>query len=176
MWRVPTIVWHPSNRKKGEQNAHLEEIVQVLGEYFPLENMLYNQKREMQHTMCKPWELKVQRYVSWMMDIAKYIHFFPGGDATKKLEDMDLRNIILHSDLNSWANQAYLQGFELEAETCCTKINIFKRCDIIEDIHKGSWGKKSKKPWGKLLTMWVPTGIIREDNLPQQPTPQRNML
>ena len=36
--------------------------------------------------------------------------------------------------INGWANQAYLQGFDFEAETYRAVIKLFKRMDTTEQV------------------------------------------
>ena len=64
--------------------------------------------------MSKPCGLKVRRYAGRLIDLNKYLDFFPGENLTDKICVMDLNEKLLNSMPNSSNKQAYVQVFDCE--------------------------------------------------------------
>ena len=58
---------------------NLTYIILGLGTYFFLVNVRPKKKRDMRHVTRKPPGLKVRCYASHIVDLNKYLDFFPGA-------------------------------------------------------------------------------------------------
>ena len=68
----------------------------------------------MRRAMRKPRDLPFKRFAARLTEINNYQTLFPVSNAAKKITPEELNNILLHSVLNGWAKQAYLQGWYFE--------------------------------------------------------------
>ena len=53
------------------------------------------------------------------------------------MDSEELNDILLHAIPNSWAKQAYIQGWGFEERSYKETCNIFERMEIAEEIYKG---------------------------------------
>ena len=58
--------------------------------------------------------LKVRNYAVRLIDMNKYLDYFPGATLSDKIEVTELNEILLKIMPNSWSKQAYFQGFDCE--------------------------------------------------------------
>ena len=103
----------------------------------------------MRRGMNKPCSITVRRYAAGLIDLNKYLAFFPGSNLTDKIGVTDMNEILLNSMPNSWSKQAYIKGFDWEFITFKKAVNIFERMEISESIYEGvvelSYKKHSRK-------------------------------
>ena len=72
------------------------------------------------------------------MEINSVLPLFSGSDASKKMEMEELNEILLHTVLNGWSKQSYLQGWGFELKTYRETCAMFERMEVAEQVYK--WG------------------------------------
>ena len=48
----------------------------------------------------------------WLTDLKDYLLFFTGSDASKNMEEQELKEILLHAIPNAWSKHVYLKGLD----------------------------------------------------------------
>ena len=76
----------------------------------------------MRRAMRKPQDLQFKIFMERLTNLNNYLPLFPGSNAAKNMDPEAFNNILLHTVPNSWARQAYIQGWDFEGrsykETC----------------------------------------------------------
>ena len=74
--------------------------------------------------MCNKHKLNIQNYAEWLYNMKKRLSLLPGGEKSKKTGKDEINNTILNIPPNIWDKQAYLQGFNFNADTYQMATNI----------------------------------------------------
>ena len=122
---------------EGTKPITMKNIIKGLASYlFPV-NFISKQKRVMRRGMRKLRRLKVKLFSACLIDLNKYLDFFPGAMLSDKIGLTELNEIFLDSITNSWIKQAYVQVFYCESITVKKSDNMFERMEISESIYEG---------------------------------------
>ena len=89
-----------ASQKNGMTNTHYNYIKGGLLEYFTPYNTLTNKKRAMCRYLKKPRILTMKRLATRLTELNNCLPFFPCSDASKKMEEQELNEILLHTVLN----------------------------------------------------------------------------
>ena len=131
--------------------------------------MLNKQKLAMRPAMRKPRDLPLKKFAAQLTELNNYLLLFLGSVNAKKMDPEELNDILLRAVPNSWARQAYLQGWDFEGRTYKGTCDMFERIEIAEAIYEG--GAPSKIISGKKATVPFLTVRRREEEPPRHPTP-----
>ena len=74
-----------------------------------------------------------------------YLPLLPGSINVDKIVPEELSDILPHSIPNSWAQQAYIQGWDFEVSTYKDTCGMFERIEIAEAIYKGGSPSKNNQ-------------------------------
>ena len=123
---------------------------------------------------CKNLETYFQEILRKTDGTKKYLPLFPGSSTAKKMDPEKMNKILLQTVPNSWAKQAYLQGWDFERRPCkdtwaCLSAWILRSKYMKE-------GKNLKIPNGQKTTVPVLVGNKMEEEPPCHTSPRRAAL
>ena len=86
--------------------------------------------------MQKPQVFLFKIFSARLAELNNYLPIFPGSSATKNMAPEELNKILLQAAHNSWAKQAYLQGWVFEGSYYKYTCDMFERMEIAESIYE----------------------------------------
>jgi hypothetical protein len=138
---------------KGEESEDSFKLVlkEVSKAVFPL-NAYALQKQAMRRFMRKPKDMKIRSYVERMLEINKYLEYFPvrtGEPDAVSMPSDDIMDILKFGIPNTWQNRMIELGFDTQASTTSEFIDLCQRISYGESNKEDGSMTKSKQIAGK---------------------------
>ena len=81
----------------------------------------------MSRAIQEPQGLLIKIFYARLTELINYLPIFPVSSAADKMDPEELNKIILHVVPNSWAKQAYIQGWDFEGRSYKDTCDMFER-------------------------------------------------
>lgn len=136
-----------------ETDEHFAKVLMEVGKaVFPI-NAYGLQKQAMRRFMRKPKDMKIRFYVERMLELNKYLVYFPvkvGEAAATPMPDDDIMDILKFGIPNTWQHRMIELGFDAQASTPSEFIELCQRISYGETSQEDSGSMtKTKQTAGK---------------------------
>jgi hypothetical protein len=142
-----------------ETEDNYQKVLKEVGRaVFPL-NAYAIQKQAMRRFMRKPKEMNVRIYVERMLELNKYLEYFPvklGDPAASKMPLDDIMDILKFGIPNSWQNRMIELGYDAQASTTSEFIDLCQRISYGESTKEEGSMTKTKPSAGNEGAKWQP--------------------
>jgi hypothetical protein len=129
---------------QGEETLENFDLVmlKVAGAVFPIRSYL-TQKQAMRRFMRKPKDMKIREYVDRLLEINRYLAFFPTntGERATVLPDDEIMDILMYGIPNTWQKRIVELNFDAQAHTPNEFIEMCERISYGESFNEGTTSK-----------------------------------
>ena len=115
-----------------ETNANLKACIEALKKHTFPPRALTLQRRFMRRFFRKSRDQSTRDYVARLIQVNDYLPHFPEADATAKLTDEQLMEVLEFGVPNSWQNVMQMQGFIPADQTPTTFVEFCERIERAE--------------------------------------------
>jgi hypothetical protein len=135
-----------------ESEANFKLVLKEVSKaVFPL-NAYALQKQAMRRFMRKPKEMNIRSYVERMLELNKYLVYFPvrtGEPEAVSMPSDDIMDILKFGIPNTWQNRMIELGFDTQASTTSEFIDLCQRISYGESTKEDGSMTKAKQTAGK---------------------------
>jgi len=136
-----------------ETSSHFTSCINDVAKHVFPEGALKRQKRYMVRYMRKPRDTKVRDMTARVVEMNQDLKFYPPFDASKRLDDSELADIIEFGLPREWQKILLVQGFDIMDHSLDELTDIAERLEVAEEIYeaqtKPKLNEQKAKPGAK---------------------------